>query len=219
MSFRAADTGMLLVEGADDRHALGHFLARHGLEHYFELSSDHRVEIKSHDGVDDLLAGMATRIRFCDGLPLGFVLDADESLKRRWQAVRQRLSDAGVAAPNVPPGDGFVGVYPPYGSNIGVWLMPDNRRDGMLEHFLTDLIDAEDPLIVYAETAAKTARKNGAKFKANHLAKAAARTWLAWQEEPGLPYGTAIKAKYFGMHSEAGASFVAWFRQVFLGGA
>ena len=34
--------------------------------------------------------------------------------------------------------------------------------------------------------------------------------WLAWQQEPGRPYGTAIKNHYFRPERPLGISFVAW---------
>ena len=39
---------------------------------------------------------------------------------------------------------------------------------------------------------------------------------LAWQESPGLPYGTAIRARYFSHDSANALAFVEWFRRVFL---
>ena len=38
---------------------------------------------------------------------------------------------------------------------------------------------------------------------------------LAWQERPGLPYGSAIAARYFNHDSSAALAFVDWFKRVF----
>lgn len=40
-------------------------------------------------------------------------------------------------------------------------------------------------------------------------------TWLAWQEEPGKPFGIALKAGYFDHQSPAADHFVDWFTQTF----
>ncbi len=40
-------------------------------------------------------------------------------------------------------------------------------------------------------------------------------TWLAWQEEPGKPFGIALKAGYFDHQSPAADHFVDWFMQTF----
>lgn len=39
--------------------------------------------------------------------------------------------------------------------------------------------------------------------------------WLAWQEEPGKPFGIALKAGYFDHQSPAADRFVDWFMQTF----
>ena len=93
--------------------------------------------------------------------------------------------------------------------------MPDNQRDGTLENFLRSLVEDDDPLFPYAEESAKHAKELGAVFSANDTDKAVLHTWLAWQEEPGLPYGTAMRARFFRDDSPAAQAFVTWFRAVF----
>ena len=58
-------------------------------------------------------------------------------------------------------------------------------------------------------------RLYGAEFAPQDQIKATLHTWLAWQKEPGLPYGTAIKAKYFGNNSPVAMDFVSWFKILF----
>ena len=93
--------------------------------------------------------------------------------------------------------------------------MPDNRRSGAIEEFLRDLIADGDSLIQLAETSTDRAKELGAAFPNTHRAKAVLHTWLAWQKRPGVPYGTAIKARYFQHDSAAARAFVDWFKRVF----
>ena len=67
----------------------------------------------------------------------------------------------------------------------------------------------------HAEESSRRAKELGAGFSANDADKAALHTWLAWQEEPGLPYGTAMRARFFRDDSPAALAFVTWFRAVF----
>ena len=97
----------------------------------------------------------------------------------------------------------------------GVWLMPDNRNAGALEAFLRDLIDQPDPLLCLAERSAKKVKQLGARYSDHDAQKAVLHTWLAWQKDPGRPYGVAIKARFFGVHSAATDRFVTWFQRVF----
>ncbi|WP_371258171.1 DUF3226 domain-containing protein [Thiohalocapsa sp. ML1] len=40
-------------------------------------------------------------------------------------------------------------------------------------------------------------------------------TWLAWQRQPGQPFGTAIKMATLRHDSALGRRFVAWMRTLF----
>lgn len=93
--------------------------------------------------------------------------------------------------------------------------MPDNSAPGTLEDFLDKLVPAGDPIRTYADEAVTEARQRGARCQERNHIKSALHTWLAWQEEPGLPFGTAMRAEYFEKDSEAAHRFVTWFRRLF----
>ena len=82
--------------------------------------------------------------------------------------------------------------------------------------FLQDLVNSEDSLLPIAERSTHHAKTQGARFPASAQRKAVLHAWLAWQEKPGLPYGSAIRARYFSHDSAAALSFVEWFKRVFL---
>ena len=102
-----------------------------------------------------------------------------------------------------------------YGARVGVWLMPDNRQSGALEQFLQGLVDENDLLLPVAESSTKKAKEKGASFPDSKESKAILHTWLAWQKQPGLPYGAAIGARYFRDDSPTAQAFVAWYKRVF----
>ena len=165
--------------------------------------------IEDVGGKPDLLQGVETAVRLSNGRSIGFVLDANSSIQNSWNAVSARLREVGMAVPNAIPEDGFVGEALSYRARVGVWLMPDNQRDGTLENFLRELVRGGDLLLPYAEEAAGHAKDElGAGFSANDVDKAVLHTWLAWQEEPGLPYGTAVRARFFRDDSPAAQAFV-----------
>ena len=103
-----------------------------------------------------------------------------------------------------------------YRTRVGVWLMPDNQRIGTLEDFLRTLVEDADSLLPHAQESTTQAKKtHGADFRDMDEQKAVLHAWLAWQEVPGLPYGTAIRARYFRQDSPVAERFVAWFRRLF----
>ena len=215
------ERSLLRVEGKDEVHAIYHLLLRHDIDCRRE---DVAVDIQSiyDHGVDEpggrekLLEGMQTEVKTSTGRSVGFILDADEVVEDRWRAVRGSLNDVGLTLPDEVPREGFVGEADAFKARVGVWLMPDNRQSGALEEFLKDLVDSSDPLLPIAQTSTDQARNRGARFRDSYRLKAVLYAWLAWQEDPGLPYGTAIKARYFSHDSVNALAFVEWFKRVFL---
>ncbi len=167
--------------------------------------------------MDALLDSIEPNVKASTGRPVGFILDADAPIASRWQAVRDRLARVGVpAVGDAPPVDGFIGESTRFKvPAVGVWLMPDNARDGKLEDFLADLIAADDVLIGHARKATAEARDLGAAFSEPDVIKAEVHSWLAWQGEPGKPYGQAMMARYFQRDAAVAARFVAWFRRLY----
>ena len=201
----------LHVEGKDDSHALLHMLATRGLP----PDGPWFPRITETGGVEGLLAGVEIAVRFGTGHAVGFVLDANASPNDRWRAIASRLVSVGLTPPADLPTAGYIDFCDSFQTRTGVWLMPNNRREGALEDFLIDLIHPTDPLLSHAQNATNQARELGAAFPDNATQKAELRAWLAWCEEPGLPYGTAIKAGYFSRKSPDSQAFMAWFRELF----
>jgi hypothetical protein len=70
-------------------------------------------------------------------------------------------------------------------SDFGLWVMPNNRDEGMLENFIKVCVKTdEQPLFDYAVQVVQTVPEPK-KFKQHHYSKAEVATWLAWQKKPG----------------------------------
>lgn len=211
----------LFVEGNDDQHVIKHLLRRYGVECPFakevirDTLSSQIPEIILAGNKDKVLDAMTNAIKFGTGHSVGFVVDADDAASNSWQAVRQRLSFLDQELPRTIPATGFVTEVSEYEVRFGVWLMPDNSTPGTLEHFLHDLVDPNDSLISLARESTTAALDRGAKFSDIKYLKAVTHTWLAWQEEPGRPFGTAIAARYFNVDSPIAQLFVSWFNELY----
>ena len=220
----AQQRSSLRVEGGDDLHAILHLLIRNGIDYgqqqwpsWFPLIE----EVKG--GKTGVLDNVERLVRASSNGRIGFVPDADDSVRDTWRAMTSRLRQVGLDPPPAVPPPGFVGDATEYSARVGVWLMPDNRQEGehgegTLERFLETLVQEADPLLPYAREATRRAKTDhGASYSDGDVRKAILHAWLAWQQEPGLPYGTAIKARYFRHDSPVAESFVSWFRRVFEG--
>lgn len=202
----------LLVEGSDDLHSVVHLLARNGYN--WENDQAVRPYIEDSGSLSKLLKIFSVALRG-QYQRLGVIVDANLSFQDRWSALRDRASAEGVELPETPTPDGTIvpGRFP--GSRLGFWVMPDNTSPGTLEHFLQKLVPNDDPTWPFADEAAQEARNRGGKCKEKDHLKSALHTWLAWQEDPGLPFGTALRAQVFAHDSEDALRFVAWFLRLF----
>ena len=165
--------------------------------------------------VDALLGTVEDAVKASTGRSVGFVLDANGSAKARWRDVTRELVKTDMAPPGSVPVEGYVSFCDFFQTEVGVWLMPDNRHPGAIEEFLLALIDPADPLLDHAERATAEALALGAAFPESAQKKAELRAWLAWQENPGFPYGRALARDYFDSSRSAADPFVDWFERLF----
>ena len=201
----------LIVEGKDDEHVILHLMMRHGYE--WKKDSPVTPRIEAAGGLPQLIEQSSVAAKSCSRL--GLVLDADDNLLGHWASLKNRLMDVNIALPAAPSKggtivDGFRNDWA-----VGVWLMPDNVLRGSIEHFLEDLVPSEDELWGYAKEATQEAKARGAHLPPSDLLKGSLHAWLAWQEVPGRPYGTALTAEYFRHNTETANAFVEWFNQLF----
>ena len=205
----------LLVEGADDQYAVAGLMGAH--VQWGESEKDWPVFIKDCKGVKRLLEPDLIPLEFQQRSirRLGIVVDANESSSVRWDSIRNQCQGLVSDFPKELPPTGVICTNSE-GKRLGIWIMPDNRSRGMLETFLQFLIPAADePLWQYAKDAAKHARTVGAPYKDTHIDSAEIHTWLAWQDEPGPPFGTALKRKCLDPASDRAQPFVEWFKRLF----
>ena len=204
----------IYVEGRDDLYAIADLLKLHALQMDVEPRD---VGIHVAGDREKLLALVETAVKASTGSAVGFVIDADASASATWDSIRHHIeAGAGekIKLPKKCPSSGAVADLPDLKSRVGVWVMPDNSKPGILEDFLQQLVGAKDKLLPIAKTSTGDAKRAGATFKPVAESKAVVHAWLAWQADPGCPFGTAIKAHYFDHQSASATRFVDWVRRV-----
>ncbi len=206
----------LLVEGPDDKNVVSHLLIRNG----FTFKTNDRIavqlignddsilEIKDKGGFSNLITTLKQELAASDLSGLGIIVDADASLSDRWQNLRDGLRPCGYTSiPGLPSNAGTViaGVDT---AAVGVWIMPDNTLDGVLEDFVAGLVPDGDSLWPRAQQAVRDIPSDLRRCPAT--AKAEIHTWLAWQEEPGARLGSAINRQYLRSDTPTALTLVAW---------
>lgn len=213
----------LIVEGQDDQFVTIELLARHGA-FWGDKTRDADEDlpyVKVTDGVAAMADVAAIQLKSTDRI--GIIFDADRDGAKQWASVCKRLKAIETPPPwlanilpRLPidvPSDGLILEHE--NRALGAWAMPDNRANGTLEDFLFDLVPGNDGHWPHARKGVEDAMQRGVKFKNQYRSKAEIHTWLAWQEDPGLPFGAAVKRKIFLHDTDTALRFVAWFRRVF----
>ena len=202
---------MLLVEGKDDEYVLKC------------LSGNRRGprfdEVVHHGGDTKLLDAVPVWLKAeMDETIVGIVMDADTDIDARWQSLRDRLVKLGyTAVPKAPAADGTV-IDAPAGAllpRVGIWIMPDNQTNGILEDFLRFLVPTNSMLYNHVVNSVEAIPPGEQKFGPLRKPKALIHTWLAWQKEPGKPMGQAITARYLDPTVPQVDVLISWLNKLF----
>ena len=234
-----AENRVLLVEGTDDLHVLGHILLNHKIEvevnnRVWKVEDEKKIgkiTIRDQEGVDklkkrldenifdNLLEDLSVELKGSDVAALGIIVDADLDVKARWESLENRLKQLKYEdVPDLPKVGGTIctGKDLP---KIGVWLMPDNALPGMLEDFVKLLVpDEQKSLLEKAVKAVESIPEEERLFiteNSDKTAKAQIHTYLAWQSRPGVPYGIAIREKFLKAESEHTENLMNWIKELF----
>jgi hypothetical protein len=212
---------VLLVEGPDDWHAFSHLIHRStGAFPTYELG-----HCNNDDGVLDILSGMTEASSQTQSV-LGAVLDADrgkeESLgdsgiQARIRSLKGRLEKY-YAIPDVFAGEGL--ILPPTNESdrdrlpvLGIWLMPDNERDGIFEDLLYTAMAPKSEK--YIAGVVDQATVDGmTSFRDVERSKAIVKTHIAWQDPNKKNLGEAI-GSHFDNLDPACRSFLKWLERLF----
>lgn len=218
---------ILFVEGADDLHTVKAICQHFKIEETFVVEIPDRTGTINRKAKATELGGIDNVFKAIDLFliegssaieRIGIVIDADENINSRWQSVTSILEKAGYTnLPDSPAADGTI-INQDFLPSFGVWIMPDNQIErGYLETFLTFLVPENDKSWEQAKSCvADLENKPFIKTNVDHTTKAEIHTFLAWQEEPGKPFGQAITAKYLQADKSECQNFVNWLNRLFV---
>ena len=207
-----ANGKILLVEGTDDKHVMKHICGNRGIPHL--------DKVEKYGSVEKLIESIKVRLPLLieEGDIVGIVIDADTEISDRWKSIRNRIISVGYQnVPDQPDPSGTI-LDPPAGTylpRLGVWIMPNNQTSGILEDFLRFLVPKPNILFDHVRDSVKTIPEGERRFKPLDEPKAIIHTWLAWQKEPGRPFGTAISACFLDPNVPEVDVLVAWLKRLF----
>jgi hypothetical protein len=200
-------TKKLLVEGNDDQHVIW------ALCEHFKINET--FDIIDAEGIDKLLVQIPIRFKQTDIDTIGIIIDADTDLKSRWNNLKQIFSDQGIPLPVELPAEGLI-VKESGSITIGIWIMPNNNVNGMLEDFIAFLVPNDDKLLpIIKDNLNIIESKQLNQYKPIHKSKAVIHSWLAIQEDPGTPMGLGITKRYLTTEEEVCLNLVNWLNRLF----
>lgn len=207
---------VLLVEGSDDVRLIPYIVEANGVA--WGTRSNPVVTIKEFGGFESIVAAgtIDTEAKASGVTCIGILVDANDSAERRFHSLRNACRSTFPDLPTSLPADGLVHENED-GRRIGIWLMPDNQSRGMMETFLTFMIQnhESDSLFEHAKQSCDAARTLGAVFKEVYIDKARIHCWLAWQEKPGRQLHDAVKFAFLDATSKRAQPFIQWFRKLY----
>lgn len=99
-------------------------------------------------------------------------------------------------------------------ADFGLWVMPNNCDEGMLEDWIKSCVhENEHELFEHAEIVVDTLPQT--KFKSIRISKAEVATWLAWQKQPGHGLYRAIEDELIDTNSALFKELSVWLTHIY----
>jgi hypothetical protein len=179
---------ILLVEGENDKQL---FKKLCGIDVEIKVSTpkDHDHEKNGKMSCFQLLETLLEQLDDGSLTHLALIVDADfDNDHWGFEKTLKKVNDIIVkyGYNNVPDtkNAGIIFSHPNGLKSFGLWIMPNNKSEGMLEDWVqTAIVNSEAQLLQHAvQTVEKLPNP---KFKPIHLSKAKVATRMAWQTIPG----------------------------------
>ncbi|MDR3198924.1 MAG: hypothetical protein LBU34_13750 [Planctomycetaceae bacterium] len=197
----------LFVEGNDDQHVIWALCQQFRIKESFDVIDC--------GGFTKLFEQIPVRLKQSDVETIGIIIDADIDINTRWQSIKNSEVLRSFEIPDQLPENGLIRNNTE-GIKFGVWIMPNNKTNGMLEDFIAFLVPEKDQLLPIVDNILDDIEKRDLqKYSIIHKAKAKIHTWLAWQEDPGTPLGQSITKKYLSTDKETCLRLINWLRELF----
>ncbi len=150
---------------------------------------------------------------------LAAVVDADSAVNGGGFAqVIQRVTNIvepfGFAQANHPSG-GIVFRHNDGLADFGLWVMPNNSDEGMLEDWIKGCIQPDEQALFNHAEDTVAGLPQPQKFKEIHRTKAEVATWLAWQEHPGHGSYRAVEDGLISKNGPPYQNLAAWLGHIY----
>lgn len=197
----------LLVEGNDDQHVIWALCEKFTVTENFDVIDC--------EGITKLYEQLPVRFKQAQVDTIGLIIDADSEIKDRWKSISALLSLQGFTIPEEIPLEGLI-LKGNSEVKIGVWIMPNNNQNGMLEDFISFLVPKEDKILpIVNDTLTNIENQGLNQYSLIHKSKATIHSWLSLQADPGTPMGLGITKRYLTTDEETCLKLVNWLKELY----
>ena len=147
---------------------------------------------------------------------IAIIVDADADFNQRWTDIKQHFLslEPSITLPTDIDKNGL--IHFENDITFGIWIMPNNKSEGMLENFMENLVPKEDQLFIKVKsTITEIEAQQLNRYKPIHKSKATMRTWLALQNPPNGKIELLIEDNLLTTNNETCNTFVAWLNKLF----
>lgn len=225
---------VLVVEGNYDKEFIQHICDK--------ILGSQKVKVQlqtptqlggKNDGWRGLIDSLVIPLKGLDGGSidkLGIIVDADFTgnntggVSERYKIVIEKIQSVildeslGISGYNFPKSpsfdDGNIFKNNQGLAGIGLWIMPDHRHDGMLEHFIEGLVISNKEQDALKSHSIEVVSKLPKYLfnQATQTKKAELNSWLSWQEKPGQLLNLIDNNT---LDLSKNPKFIVWLKEVF----
>ncbi len=211
----------LIVEGDADKKFCTAFLATNSItDVYVGPPTDYNAQGQGKGNAIRLLPTLIDELADGQTERVALIVDADYDATsglghtKTFAQIQEILKDKGYTSYSRCNNCGYIFKHNDGLPSVGLWIMPNCKDDGFIEHFiLPNIIDEKTVLLNKAKQVVNTIDEP--LFENHHQAKADMFTWLAWQEKPGQHLSSIVRKSLLDLEKSEVKNFKAWITTLF----
>lgn len=218
-------THVLLVEGYADRDFFNQICKAVNLNKCPKIQvatpQDYQSPRNTKEDVFKLLPSFLKKIEDSDNYleRLAIVVDADKEehgfgYEKTIERVKEIVEKHDFALTKNKE-NGLIFKHSDGLADFGLWIMPDNGNEGILEDFIKQCVSTSERNL-FNHAVQIVSEIPAPKFKSHHSIKAEIATWLAWQNPPGRGFYCTIEDKLLDTSHSLFQELENWLKQVFI---
>ncbi len=211
---------ILLVEGETDQGFLIEVLKALNLEVDVKVAPPKELggSYNSKQGVFNYLPTLLNQLADGTLLHLAVIVDADTApdggYQRTYDSVNAIVKPIGYSLKANPLG-GLIFEHNDGLADFGLWIMPDNFKEGMLEDWLKQCVHPNEQALFNHAVSVVDNLPFTPKFRDIHKTKAEVSTWMAWQKQPGHGLYRAVTDQLLDSKKPLYTDLIAWLKHIF----